>query len=270
MPEAAARLPVVFIGHGSPMNALADNRYTQAWRRLGATLPRPKAVLVVSAHWYVAETAVTVMARPKTIHDFFGFPPELFAYSYPAPGDPALAMRVQELLGAAGVGLDDSWGLDHGAWSVLAHLFPTASVPVIELSMDRSKPAAFHYELGRKLSSLRDEGVLILASGNVVHNLRVMRRREDAPAFEWATEFNDALRECLLKGDHTAVTNPISLGDSARMSIPSPDHYLPLLYAVGAQGADDKVEVLVDGIDLASISMLSIVIGGSAPAHPAH
>jgi 4,5-DOPA dioxygenase extradiol len=263
-------MPVVFIGHGSPMNTLADNRYTQSWRRLGAILPRPKAVLVVSAHWYVSETAVTVMERPKTIHDFYGFPPELFAYSYPAPGDPALAVRVQQLLGAAGVNLNESWGLDHGAWSVLAHLLPTASVPVIQLSMDGTKPAAFHYELGRKLTPLRDEGVLILASGNVVHNLRVMHRREDALAYDWATEFNDVLRDRLRKGDHAAVMNPISLGDCARMAIPTPDHYLPLLYAVGAQAPDDAVEVLVDGIDLSSISMLSLVIGGSPAGQPAH
>jgi 4,5-DOPA dioxygenase extradiol len=262
MADAVGRLPVVFIGHGSPMNTLADNLYTQAWRKLGATLPRPKAVLVISAHWYVGETAVTALARPKTIHDFYGFPPELFAFQYPAPGDPALAARVQKLLAPGDVRLDEGWGLDHGAWSVLAHLFPTASVPVVEVSMDGTKPAAFHYEAGRKLAPLRDEGVLILASGNVVHNLRVMQRRDDASAFPWAIEFNDALRGSLLKGDHTAVINPISLGDSARMSIPTPEHYLPLLYAIGAQNADDNFEVLIDGIDLASISMLSVVIGG--------
>jgi 4,5-DOPA dioxygenase extradiol len=266
MRDTGNRLPVLFIGHGSPMNALADNRYTQSWRRLGATLPRPQAVLVISAHWYIGETAVTAVARPKTIHDFYGFPPELFAFQYPAPGDPALATRVQRLLAPGEVRLDESWGLDHGAWAVLAHVFPTASVPVVEVSMDGTKPAAFHYEAGRKLAPLRDEGVLILASGNVVHNLRVMQRRDDASAFPWASEFNDALRGSLLKSDHAAVINPISLGDSARMSIPTPEHYLPLLYAIGAQGADDTIDVLVDGIDLASISMLSIVIGGRASA----
>jgi 4,5-DOPA dioxygenase extradiol len=261
MPEEAQRLPVVFIGHGSPMNTLEQNRYTQAWRKLGETLPRPKAVLVISAHWYVGETAVTAMPRPKTIHDFHGFPPALFAFQYPASGDPQLATRLQQLLAPAVVRHDENWGLDHGAWSVLAHLLPSAGVPVVELSMDGRQPAAFHYELGRKLMPLRDEGVLILASGNVVHNLGIMERRDDAPAFGWATEFNTAVREKLLKKDHAALLNPISLDAGARLAIPTPEHYLPLLYAIGAQRDDDAVEVLVDGIDLASISMLSVVIG---------
>jgi 4,5-DOPA dioxygenase extradiol len=265
MPDAT-RLPVVFIGHGSPTNTLADNQYTQAWRRLTAALPRPKAILVISAHWYVGETAVTAMMTPKTIHDFYGFPAELFAYQYPAKGDPRLAAHVQELLAPIEARLDQSWGLDHGAWSVLAHIYPDADIPVVQLSIDGTQPADFHYELGRKLAPLRDQGVLLLASGNVVHNLRVIERREDAAAFPWATAFNTVVRERLLEHEHAALMNPISLGESARLSIPTPEHYLPLLYAIGAQRDDDAVKVLVDGIDLASISMLSVVIGARLSA----
>lgn len=265
MPEQSQRLPVVFIGHGTPMNTLAENRYTEAWRKLGAALPRPKAVLVISAHWYVGETAVTAMPRPKTIHDFYGFPPPLFAFQYPAAGDPQLATRVQQLLAPIAARRDEDWGLDHGAWSVLAHLLPSAEVPVVELSMDGRQPATFHYELGRKLAPLRDEGVLILASGNIVHNLGMMERRDDAQAFPWATQFNSAARASLQQKDHAALLNPMSLDAGARLAIPTPEHYLPLLYAIGAQREDDAVEVLVDGVDLASISMLSVVIGSMPP-----
>jgi len=260
MPDAA-RLPVVFIGHGSPMNTLAVNAYTQAWRSFGATLRAPKAIVVISAHWYVGETAVTAMATPKTIHDFYGFPAELFAYQYPAAGDPALATEVQRLLAPVDVRADQGWGLDHGAWSVLAHMFPGAPVPVIQLSIDGTQPADVHYQLGAKLAPLRDQGVLLLASGNVVHNLRLMRRSDDARAFPWAEEFNTAVRERLLERDHAALMNPTTLGDSARLAIPTPEHYLPLLYAIGAQRDGDRVEVLTDGIDLASVSMLSVAIG---------
>ena len=261
MPEWSQRQPAVFIGHGSPTNALDDNRHTRVWSALGRSLARPKAVLVVSAHWYVAGTAVTAMARPKTIHDFYGFAPELYAYEYPAPGEPALAERVRALLSDVAVDLDEGWGLDHGAWSVLAHVYPRADMPVIQLSIDGTKPAPFHLEIGRKLAPLRDEGVLILGSGNVVHNLRVMRRTEAAPPFDWALQFNDVLRERLVARDAQALANPMQFGDAARLSIPTPEHYLPLLYAAGAARDGDAVEVLTDGIELGSISMLSVRFG---------
>ncbi len=261
MPESGPRLPVTFIGHGSPTNALADNRHTRAWSALARRLAKPKAVLVVSAHWYVAGTAVTAMARPKTIHDFYGFPPELHAYEYPAPGEPALAERVRVLLSDVNVERDEGWGLDHGAWSVLAHLYPQADVPVVQLSIDGTRPAPFHLEVGRKLAPLRDEGVLILGSGNVVHNLRVMRRTDEAPPFDWAVQFNDALRDRLLARDAQALANPMQFGDAARLSIPTPEHYLPLLYVAGAARDEDRVEVLTDGIELGSISMLSVRFG---------
>jgi len=263
MPEATTPLPAVFIGHGSPMNTLADNRYTQAWRAFGARLPKPRAVLVVSAHWYVNGTAVTAMSEPRTIHDFYGFPPELFAYQYPAPGDPAIARRVRTLLADIDVKLDESWGLDHGAWSVLAHMYPRADTPVIQLSIDGTKPSAYHYELGRKLAPLRDEGVLLVGSGNVVHNLGMMQRLDDAAGYGWAVEFNDALRGRLLTRDHETIMNPMRLGGAARLAIPTPEHYLPLVYIVGAARKDDDIEVLTDGVDLASISMLSVAFGAA-------
>ncbi|HZF14782.1 MAG TPA: 4,5-DOPA dioxygenase extradiol [Steroidobacteraceae bacterium] len=261
MPDLAARLPVVFIGHGSPMNTLADNTYTQAWRRLAGRLPRPKAILVISAHWYVSGTAVTAMPQPKTIHDFYGFPPELFAYEYPAPGAPAIASRVRALLGDVDVQADETWGLDHGAWSVLAHMYPEAGVPVLQLSIDGTQPAAFHLDVGRRLAPLRDEGVLILGSGNVVHNLRVMRRTDAAEPFAWAVEFNDWLRERLITRDAQAIVAPMQFGDAARLSIPTPEHYLPLIYVLGAASEEDRLEVLTDGVDLGSISMLSVAYG---------
>ena len=261
MLESGQRQPAVFIGHGSPTNALEVNRHTRTWSALGRGLTKPKAVLVVSAHWYVAGTAVTAMARPKTIHDFYGFAPELHAYEYPAQGEPALAERVRTLLSNVTVELDEGWGLDHGAWSVLAHVYPQADVPVIQLSIDGTKPAAFHLQVGRNLAPLRDEGVLILGSGNVVHNLRVMRRMDEAPPFEWAVQFNDTLRERLRARDAQALADPMQFGDAARLSIPTPEHYLPLLYVAGAARDDDRVEVLTDGIELGSISMLSVRFG---------
>jgi 4,5-DOPA dioxygenase extradiol len=265
MPDRGPRLPVAFIGHGSPMNTLERNRHTEAWRAFSGRLPKPKAVLVVSAHWHVGSTAVTAMREPKTIHDFYGFPPELFAYEYPAPGEPAIARRVKELLPEVDVELDESWGLDHGAWSVLAHLYPSADVSVIQLSIDGTRPARFHFDVGQKLAALRDEGVLLLGSGNVVHNLRLMQRTADAQGYHWAIEFNDALRDRLLARDFDAIVNPMRLGDAARLAMPTPEHYLPLLYVIGAAREEDPIEVLTDGIDLASISMLSVVVGKIPP-----
>jgi 4,5-DOPA dioxygenase extradiol len=261
MPESSQRQPAVFIGHGSPTNALEVNRHTRAWSALGRGLAKPKAVLVVSAHWYVAGTAVTAMARPKTIHDFYGFAPELHTYEYPAPGEPVLAERVRAVLSGVDVELDEGWGLDHGAWSVLAHMYPQADVPVIQLSIDATKPASFHLQVGRKLAPLRDEGVLILGSGNVVHNLRVMRRMDEAPPFDWAVQFNDTLRERVLARDSQALADLMQFGEAARLSIPTPEHYLPLLYVTGAARDDDRVEVLTDGIELGAISMLSVRFG---------
>ena len=253
-------MPVVFFGHGSPMNTLDRNQYTEAWRRLSESIPTPKAVLCVSAHWFTKGTAVTAMSRPKTIHDFYGFPQALFEVQYPAPGEPKLASRVRELLAPLDVGLDESWGLDHGTWSVLKHVYPKADVPVVQLSIDGTQPPQFHYETGRRLAPLRDEGILVVGSGNVVHNLRLMRR-EGAQGFDWAVRFNERIREALATRDHRTLVEFEKLGEDARLSVPTPEHYLPLLYIAGLQGADEPMGFPVDGYDLGSISMLTAVAG---------
>jgi 4,5-DOPA dioxygenase extradiol len=253
-------MPALFVGHGSPLNALADNRYTQAWRRMGRSLPRPKAVLVVSAHWYVRGIAVTAMEVPATIHDFYGFPQALYDVAYPAPGSPALAHRVCDLLQPLGVELDQSWGLDHGTWSVLAHVFPDADVPVVQLSIDATQPHAFHYELGKQLAPLRDEGILLVGSGNVVHNLRAMRP-DDIHPYDWAVRFDRAVQDHLRRRDHGPLIDYERLDSDARLAVPTPEHYLPLLYVIGAQLEHEPVAFPVAGIDLGSISMLTLAVG---------
>jgi 4,5-DOPA dioxygenase extradiol len=259
--SAAARLPVIFFGHGTPMNTLAHNRYTEAWRRLGGSVPRPKAILCVSAHWYTHGTGVTAMERPETIHDFYGFPQALFDVQYPAPGDPALAARVRDLLAPVDVDLDRTWGLDHGTWSVLVHAFPGATVPVVQLSIDGMQPPRFHYDLGRRLAPLRDEGVLVIGSGNVVHNLRTIDRRDDAPPYDWAMRFNDRVRDALERRDHDVLVDYALLGEDAALSVPTPEHYLPLLYVAALQDAGEPMSFAVDGIDKGSLGMLTAVAG---------
>jgi 4,5-DOPA dioxygenase extradiol len=253
-------MPVVFFGHGSPMNTLDRNRYTESWRRIGASIPRPQAILCVSAHWYTEGTAVTAMSDPRTIHDFYGFPQALFDVQYPAPGKPRLASRVRELLAPTDVGLDQSWGLDHGTWSVLKHAYPDADVPVVQLSIDGTKPPQFHYEIGKRLAPLRDEGVLVAGSGNVVHNLRLMKRGAGAP-FDWAVRFNEKVRQALAARDHRALVDFDRLGEDARLAVPTAEHYLPLLYIAGLQDEDEPMSFAVDGYDLGSISMLTAVAG---------
>lgn len=257
--EQKTRMPAIFFGHGSPMNALEENRYTQAWRELGAAMPRPQAIISVSAHWLTRGTAVTAMALPPTIHDFGGFPQALFGMQYPAPGDPALAARVADLLAPVAVHADHQWGLDHGTWSVLVKAFPDADIPVIQLSIDATQPNAFHFELGRRLGALREEGVLLMASGNVVHNLRAMRR--DGAPYDWALRFNGHIRDSLLRGDGASLIDYLQWGDDARLSVPTPEHFLPLLYLAGARRADEPVTIAVDGIDAGSLSMLTAVAG---------
>jgi len=244
------------------MNALTDNTYTRSLRAHALHLQRPRAILSISAHWYTRGTAVTAMQAPKTIHDFGGFPQALFDMQYPAPGDPQLARRVQGILEPVKVVADHAWGLDHGTWQVLVHLFPDASVPVVQLSIDATQSPAFHYELGRRLAPLREEGVLIMGSGNVVHNLGVLNWKDDVPAYDWAVRFNDVVRGHALGREHVPLVNYESLGDDARLSVPTPEHYLPLLYILGLQDRGESAVVLVDGIQNASISMLSVVIGG--------
>jgi 4,5-DOPA dioxygenase extradiol len=259
MSEVVERMAAIFCGHGSPMNALGGP-YAEEWAALGRALPRPKAILCVSAHWYVDETAVTAMERPRTIHDFYGFPRELYHVSYPARGDPWLAARTADLLAPLDVRADHDWGLDHGTWSVLVHLFPDSDIPVVQLAIDRRQPPAFHYELGRKLAALRDEGVLVCGSGDVVHNLRLIDWSGGEP-FPWATRFNDRVKALIAERDDVALVDYPALGEEAMLSIPTPDHYLPLLYVLGARGQDEPVRFFSDRLDLGSISMTGVIFG---------
>jgi 4,5-DOPA dioxygenase extradiol len=259
----AQRMPAVFFGHGNPMNALSRNQYTEAWAAIGASLPRPKAILCVSAHWYIQDAAVTVSTAPKTIHDFGGFPRELFEVEYPAPGDPELASRVQKLLAPLPVRRDERWGLDHGTWSVLCHVYPQADIPVVQLSIDERQPALYHYEIGQRLAHLRDEGLLIIGSGNLVHNLHTYAwGQRKAEPYEWAVSFEGRVRELLLSGE----TQPLidyenKLGREAMLAVPTPEHYLPLLYVIGTRTQSEAVSFPVEGVDGGSISMLAVRLG---------
>ncbi len=258
----ATRLPAIFFGHGNPMNALATNEYTEAWSALGRALPRPRAILAISAHWYLPGTHVTAMRQPRTIHDFGGFPRELYEVRYRAQGDPALAERVRELLAPADVMLDQHWGLDHGTWSVLVHAYPHADVPVVQLAIDETKPPAYHYELAKRLAPLRDEGVLIAGSGNIVHNLHAYAwGRHPAEPFDWAVRFEERARAFLSAGDHEPLVDYEALGEDALLSVPTPEHYLPLLYVIATQQPGEAVTYPVEGGDGGSISMLSVQVG---------
>jgi 4,5-DOPA dioxygenase extradiol len=256
-------MPVIFFGHGNPMNALADNAYTRKWTALGRALPRPRAVLCVSAHWYLPGTAVTAMPAPRTIHDFGGFPRALYEIEYPAPGSPQVAERVRSLLAPLRVDLDQRWGLDHGTWSVLRHVFPDADVPVVQLRIDETQPAEVHYKIGARLAPLRNEGVLVIGSGNLVHNLHTYAwGRHDVAPFDWAVRFEARARELLRTGDHGPLVHyEEQLGRDAQLAAPTPDHYLPLLYVIALQGADDAITFPVEGFDGGSVSMLTLRIG---------
>ncbi|MEA1015180.1 4,5-DOPA dioxygenase extradiol [Sphingomonas sp. LY54] len=253
-------MPALFIGHGSPMNALERNDYTDGWRTLGQRLPRPRALLVISAHWFIGATAVTAMARPRTIHDFYGFPPDLFAFDYPASGAPDVAEEVAEVVKPLWVGLDhDQWGLDHGTWSVLAHLYPGADVPVVQLSINALKPLEYHIELAARLAPLRDRGIAILGSGNVVHNLRQVQWDRPDAAFDWAERFDDAVVAQLAEapGD---ILKVVEHPDFAR-AVPTPDHFIPLLYLAGLAAEDGGAQALLRGYAMGSISMTCYGVG---------
>ena len=260
MPET---LPAIFFGHGNPMNAVLTNRFTEGWRSVGSETVRPKAILSISAHWFAPGTGVTISTRPRTIHDFGGFPRELYQVQYPAPGDPELARRVQKLLSPLPVRLDDSWGLDHGTWSVLRHVYPEADVPVVQLSIDEAEPAAFHFEIGRKLAVLRDEGVLIAGSGNLVHNLHAYAWGRHMPEpYDWAVRFEADAKQMMLAGEYRPLIENEKLGPEALLSIPTPDHYLPLLYVIATRQQGEGVTFPVEGVDGGSISMLTVQVGG--------
>jgi len=258
----ADRMPTIFFGHGNPMNAVSKNVYTDGWASIGKSIPRPRAVLAVSAHWYVSACAVTAGLAPRTIHDFGGFPEELYQVEYPAPGSPDLARRVKNLLSPVSVGLDESWGLDHGTWLVLRHVFPNADIPIVQLSIDQRQLPQFHYEIGKRLAPLREEGVLVIGSGNIVHNLHTYAwGNPGAHPFDWAVGFEKRARELLLKGDDTVLVAYDRLGRDAMLSVPTPDHYLPLLYVLGLRKAKERISFPVQGVDGGSISMLAVQIG---------
>ena len=262
--EEEEKMPVLFIGHGSPMNAIEDNIFSKRWQQMGKEIPTPKAVVVVSAHWLTKGTMVTAMPNPKTIHDFGGFPQALFDVQYPAPGSPELATEIQKLITNPAVELDHDWGLDHGTWSVVKHMYPDADIPVLQLSIDYYKPAAYHYELAKQLLSLRKKGVLIIGSGNMVHNLRMVawdKLNEPEYGFDWALEMNDIFKNKISNGFHKELIQYEKLHKAATLAIPTPDHYYPLLYILALQTDNDKVEFFNDKAVGGSLTMTSVKIG---------
>lgn len=262
--EHTAPMPVLFVGHGSPMNAIEENEFVHIWRNLGKTLPRPKAILCISAHWETNGTFVTAMQKPPTIHDFGGFPKELFAVQYPAPGSPELAIETKHTISKTVVGLDEKWGLDHGAWSVIRNIYPLADIPIVELSLDYNKPPQYHYELAKELSKLREKGVLIIGSGNLVHNLRMVAwDKVDEPeyGFDWALHANDTFKKLIINNNHKALINYSSLGREVQMAIPTPEHFLPLIYTLALKEEKDQVTFFNDKAVMGSLTMTSVKIG---------
>jgi 4,5-DOPA dioxygenase extradiol len=265
--EANVLMPAAFFGHGNPMNAVEVNRYTTAWKAFGEAVPRPRAILVISAHWYINATAVTAMRKPRTIHDFYGFPRALFDVQYPAPGLPELAAEISDTVHPTWVGADvDSWGIDHGTWSVLVHAFPDASIPVVQLSINADKPLDYHLQLGAKLAPLRERGVLIVASGNVVHNLRGMDWKLVDDGYDWAQRFDEDAKSRMLTDPTELAT--LDAHRDFRAAVPTPDHFIPALYLAGLAGAAGAAdtEVLVDGYAYGSLSMTAYTIGVSCPS----
>jgi 4,5-DOPA dioxygenase extradiol len=263
--NSTERMPVLFIGHGSPMNAIEENEFAIGWRNMGKTLPKPKAALIISAHWETRGTMVTAMQKPVTIHDFGGFPKALFDVQYPAPGNPELAKETKDLIKKTEVRLDEKWGLDHGAWSVMRRLFPEADVPVIEMSLDYYQSPAYHFELSRELSSLRNKGVLIIGSGNMVHNLGMVAwdkfGSETEYEYDWALEAREKMKGFIFNGDFKSLVNYESQGKAFHLAIPTPEHYLPLLYALALKEEDEKVTLFNDKVIAGSLAMTSLKIG---------
>ena len=256
-------MPALFLGHGSPMNAIEENQFVEGFRNIAALLPRPRAILSISAHWYIDGTKATAMTNPRTIYDFYGFPEQLYEIKYPAPGSPELAEEIISLLAPLIVQPDESWGLDHGTWSVVKHLYPNADIPVVQLSIDRNKPAEFHFDLGQKLTALRENGILIIGSGNLIHNLRLVDFRnfdKDDYGYDWAREAQKILNELLTDRNFTRLIDYQNLGEAVMKAVPTPDHYLPFLYILGLAGADEQITIYNDKLVAGSLSMTSIIV----------
>jgi 4,5-DOPA dioxygenase extradiol len=261
--EQESNMPLLFVGHGSPMNGIEDNEFSRRWRQMGKEIPQPKAVLCISAHWLTNGTAVTAMQHPPTIHDFGGFPQELFDVQYPAPGDPVLAQETAQLIQKTKVGLDHDWGLDHGTWSVVRQMYPEANIPVLQLSIDYHKPAQYHYDLAKEISGLRKKGMLIIGSGNMVHNLRMVewnKNHEEAFGFDWALEMNEKFKKAILEDDHRSLINYQDYGTAGKNAIPTPDHYFPLIYIMGLKEKNDAVSFFNDKAVMGSLTMTSVKI----------
>ena len=262
--SSSERFPLLFLGHGSPMNAIEDNEFVQGWKRAGEKLEKPNAILCISAHWETKGTQVTAMPHPPTIHDFYGFPKALYEVDYPAPGSPELAEETKQTIKSTQVELDHSWGLDHGAWSVVKHLFPSADVPIVQMSLDSSQPPSYRYALAKELNSLRRKGVLIVGSGNMVHNLRILDWGKPNEGYDWAQEANEKMKKHIQDGDHLSLVNYNSGGKAMQLSVPTPEHYLPLLYILALKENDENVQVFNDKTIMGSISMTSISINSNA------
>ncbi len=257
------QMPVLFVGHGSPMNAIEENQFVKGWREVGKTLPAPTAILCVSAHWETRGTYVTAMEHPRTIHDFGGFPQQLFEVQYPAKGSPELAEVTQDITTKTEIGLDEKWGLDHGCWSVLKQFYPAADVPVIQMSLDDSRAPQYHYDLARQLLPLRKKGVLIIGSGNMVHNLRLIdwsQANEPGVGYDWAIEANKKMKKFILSNDHQSLVNYQSQGKAMNLAVPSPEHFLPLLYALALKEGNEKIEIFNDHAVMGSLTMTSLKI----------
>lgn len=262
--EQEQLMPVLFVGHGSPMNGIEDTEFSRRWAKMAKEIPAPKAVLVVSAHWFTKGTQITAMNFPKTIHDFGGFPKELFAVQYPAPGNPVLAKETADLLHSAHVELDHDWGLDHGTWTIVRHMYPDANIPVLQLSIDYTKGPQYHYDLAKELYALRKKGVLIMGSGNMVHNLRMVawdKLNDKEYGYDWAKSINDKFKSLIKNGDHKPLINYSTLGKEALLAIPTPEHYLPLMYTLGVKGSKDNVEFFNDKAVGGSLTMTSVKLG---------
>ena len=259
--ESTAKMPVLFVGHGSPMNAIETNEFSLEWQKLGKSLPKPFAILCISAHWETRGTFVTAMEKPQTIHDFGGFPQALFDVRYPAPGSPELARETKEIVSKTDVGLDEKWGLDHGAWSVINRFYPEADVPVIQMSLDYYQNPQYHYDLAKELSSLRNKGVLIIGSGNMVHNLRAVDWGKPNQGFDWAQEANEKFKKLIAENDHQQLINYKKLGREVELSVPTPEHYLPLLYALALKTENEEVSFFNDKCVMGSLNMTSVRIG---------